>query len=82
MNKTKRNKKIVHLEGQEAEIKNVAASRKFRKPLVSFDAYFQLLMKRESRIVPHHKAPMRKYAERHDLKEATIEEFDRIFKLY
>ena len=52
------------------------------KRIISFDLYFQSLMKREPRILAHHKAPMRKYAEGKKVLEATQEEFDELFKFY
>jgi len=52
------------------------------KRVLSFDVYFQLLMKRNSKIRAHHKAPMKKYAENNELDEATEEDFDKIFKRY
>ncbi len=52
------------------------------KRVLSFDIYFQILRKRNSKIAAHHKAAMKKYAEKHNLDQATEEEFDRIFKRY
>jgi len=50
---------------------------------MSFDAYFSGLMtERKGLILPHHKAPMRKYAESRGRVEGTKEEFDELFKVY
>ena len=57
-------------------------SRKRKIAVVSFDAYFQSLVKEKKSIQKHHKAPMRKYAESKGVLEATKEEFDRLFRLY
>ncbi len=56
-----------------------------RAPLesvIAFDVYFIMLLKKNSKILPHHKAPMRKYAEVRGLKEATKTQFDHVFKSY
>lgn len=53
------------------------------KAKMSFDVYFQGLMQsKRGSILPHHKAPMRKYAENAGLTQATKEEFDEVFRLY
>lgn len=53
------------------------------EPEVSFDTYFQMLMAKRLGIMPHHKAPMRKFAESHGLgEEASLDEFEKIFKRY
>lgn len=57
-------------------------SRKLIKREMSFDVYFQGLLKKNSKIQPHHKAAMKKYAETKGFKVATEEEFDRIMRLY
>lgn len=86
MNDAKRDKKVVQLDREESKedkkLKSVAPSRKIYKRVFSFDAYFQGLMRENSKIYPHHKAPMKKYAESKGLTEATKEDFDRIFRLY
>lgn len=61
---------------------SVKASRKIVKRVLSFDVYFQGLMKKNPKVYAHHKAPMRTYAESKGLSVATEEEFDRIFRLY
>lgn len=56
---------------------------KENKSLIEFDTYFQgLLAISEGKILPHHKAPMRYFAEEQGLTKGTIEDFDRIFKSY
>ena len=90
MSKNKKDKKVLELgeevqkeEEKEQEVKRPAApSRKIVKRVMSFDVYFQGLMKKNSKILVHHKAPMRKYAELKGLKEGSEEQFDRIFRLY
>jgi len=86
MSKEKRNKRIVQLESENDidnnNIEDIAESRKSKRCKISFDAYFQMLMSTEDRILVHHKAPMRRYAEQKGLEDATKEEFDKIFKLY
>lgn len=53
------------------------------KVKMSFDAYFQGLMKeKKGYIMAHHKAPMRRYAEKQGITEGTKEEFDQVFRLY
>lgn len=53
------------------------------RPVMSFDAYFQSLMREKlGFILPHHKAPMRRYAADAGLLEASKEDFDKLFKLY
>lgn len=50
---------------------------------ISFDAYFRMLMARNPRIMAHHAAPMRKYAEQSGLGEsASLEQFEQAFKSY
>jgi hypothetical protein len=50
---------------------------------VSFDVYFHSLMREKLGIIlPHHKAPMRRYAADAGFLEATKYDFDRLFKLY
>ena len=65
---------------EEAVVQN--KPKRGHKRILSFDVYFQTLMRKDSKVQSHHKAPMRKYAEAKGLIEATEEEFDRIFRLY
>lgn len=69
---------------QEKKIKkSVESENKSEGHVVSFDAYFSALMKEKSGfILPHHKAPMRRYALDKGLVEGTKEDFDKLFKLY
>ena len=88
MKDVKNHKKVVQLEDEEAKeqgnrnLEIVTPSRKIHKLLISFDVYFQRLMKQSPGIFPHHKAPMRSYADSKGLKEATKDDFDRIFRMY
>lgn len=50
--------------------------------VMEFDLYFQKLIAKGDRIYPHHKAPMRCFAESKGLKRATEAQFDEIFKNY
>jgi hypothetical protein len=53
------------------------------KTVLSFDAYFSGLMtEKRGFILPHHKAPMRSYAESKGLVTGTREQFDELFKVY
>lgn len=49
---------------------------------MTFDVYFQGLIKTKSSILAHHKAPMKSFAEAKGLKEASKEEFDKLFENY
>ena len=69
-------------ENTQADTELFKPSRKIVKREMSFDVYFQGLLKKNSKILPHHKAAMKKYAETKGLKIATEEEFDRIMRLY
>lgn len=82
MARDKKHKKGLKLENNSSEpaIRRDVPTEKPR--VISFDVYFQGLMQFESRIQPHHKAPMKKYAEQNGLLKGTKEEFDRIFRLY
>lgn len=73
--------KIAKLEVKSSKEDSVSEERE-NKRIISFDLYFQLLMKKGRKIYPHHKAPMLKYAEQAGLVEATEEEFDSIFRNY
>jgi hypothetical protein len=79
---TKKENNAVELDKEQKEEVPATPIRKLEKRKISFDVYFSLLMKKRPGIFPHHKAPMRKFAENNGLKEATEEEFDRIFRLY
>lgn len=49
---------------------------------MSFDMYFQKVLAKNSKVFPHHKAAMQKYAEQKGLIEADEREFDEIFRVY
>lgn len=49
---------------------------------LDFDLYFQKLMTKSLNVLPHHKAPMRKFAESKGLTKATERQFDEVFKNY
>ena len=82
MNREKIAKIEVQLDKKVEEKPVTLTTRKIVERVISFDAYFQLMMKKSSSIAPHHKAPMRKYAESKGLKEATEKEFNRVFRIY
>ena len=71
-----------NLEEKVEEKKEIRKSRKIQKRVFTFDVYFQLLMKKNKAVSAHHKAPIKQFMESHGIKEATEEEFDRIFKMY
>jgi len=73
MAKNKKNK--------EEKAVQIPVSRKIVKRKVSFDVYFQMLIKK-GRAQPHHKAPMKKYAESKGYIEASEEKFEEIFRMY
>jgi hypothetical protein len=53
-----------------------------RKELMTFDAFFQKLLI-EGRVYLHHKAPMRLYAKKNGLNgDATLEQFEAVFRNY
>lgn len=63
--------------------KSVESENKSEGHVISFDAYFSALMREKSGfILPHHKAPMRRYALDKGVTDGTKEEFDKLFKLY
>ena len=73
-NKIDEDKKMERL----PEIKSIKVS-----PVMSFDVYFQVLMKEHVHIKPHHKAPMRKFAHKRGLGDsATKKQYDEIFRNY
>jgi hypothetical protein len=52
------------------------------REIISFDAYFRLLMTRNSQIRPHHRVPMKEFVKRVGLVEATKEDFDKVLSKY
>ena len=78
MNKKEKNKKEIKKE----EIKETIKEDKEEEQKVTFDVYFQRLMQRHMKILAHHKAPMRKYAEGKSAASATEEKFNKIFESY
>ena len=73
---------VVELSKDEPKIEKKIQEEKEAKK-VSFDAYFQLLMRQHLEILKHHKEPMKKFAQAKGLKEEhTIDEFEKIFKKY
>lgn len=48
---------------------------------LSFDIYFQKLTN-ERKVLPHHKAPMKKFAEQYGALTASEEEFEELFRSY
>ena len=69
---------------KKSKIENSTISGKNElQAIVSFDVYFQGLMReKRGQVLAHHKAPMRKYAENLGLTHGTKEQFDDLFKLY
>lgn len=55
---------------------------KKKESSMNFDLYFQKMMSKNSNVLPHHKAAMKKYAEQKGLIEADEREFDEIFRIY
>lgn len=53
-----------------------------KKPAMSFDLYFKKLMVKDARVLPHHKAAMKKYAEQHEIQALDEQGFDEVFKNY
>lgn len=49
---------------------------------MSFDVYFLKMQAQNSKVLPHHKAPMRHFAEQQGLTTATEEQFDKVFRTY
>lgn len=64
------------------ETEETKSSRKIVKPVITFDSYFARLLKENTKIQPHHKAPMRSFAKKYGIEEGTLEDFQRIFRLY
>ena len=49
---------------------------------ITFDVYFQILLK-AGKVAPHHKVPMRSYAtQMTNLSQASLAEFDQLFRNY
>lgn len=48
---------------------------------MSFDVYFQILLK-EQKVLAHHKPPMRQYAMADGKTSTTLTEFNKLFKSY
>lgn len=53
-----------------------------KKPAMSFDLYFQKLMSKDPKVLPHHKAAMKVYAEQHSTQALDEQGFDEVFKNY
>lgn len=84
MEKRKRKNSSVELKKDE-EIKEEskkASSTKSVKPVISFDSYFAGALRKNPSIQPHHKAPMRAFAEKHKLGSGTLEDFEKLFSRY
>ena len=76
--KSKRN----GLESDEREFPDKRSVSTQEPRVMSFDAYFQKVMSKNSKVYGHHKAPMRHFAEQRGLADATEEQFDEIFRSY
>lgn len=80
----KSNKDDVKLKEKKQDKSKTSSKTSLKKvpQLISFDAYFQGLMRTDSKIYLHHKAPMKKYANKNGLSYATLEQFEKLFKAY
>lgn len=78
MSRTNRKKRV---ESKETVEEPKEAPKRDLKPVMNFDAYFQSLMS-EKKVQIHHKAPMRKFAQKAGIDNGTKAEFDKVFKLY
>ena len=81
-NKNQNNLEIIEKNQDVGSSKVIRASRKPVERVLTFDAYFQILISRKGKIQIHHKAPMRKFAIKHGTQEGTEKDFDRLFRLY
>lgn len=80
-------KKVSKLEEKEDKLENMEVLEIEEKskpaPSLTFDEYFQMLRKKNSKILSHHKAPLHSFVIRRGLKnEATEQEFDEVIKSY
>lgn len=82
MSRAKKQKIDVKLDNREEKKVNAPSRKSKLDRIINFDAYFQKLMRKDSKILIHHKAPMRKYAEENGLDTATEKEFDSVFAKY
>jgi len=85
MSKEKNNRTDLYLEKKDANASsedNTKNSKKLEARVVSFDLYFQMLMKKNPKVYAHHKAPMRQFAEAQSMLEGSEENFDKLFKSY
>lgn len=82
MSREKNQKIELRLQNREDTQEVEEAQPKQVKNLMSFDLYFQKLMAKDQKILPHHKAAMRKYSENKGVVEADEKEFDEIFRVY
>lgn len=83
MNKKRRkDEDIVQLEEEKSNNRRRKKAEQ-EKDKISFDAYFQQLMRQHMEILAHHKAPMKRFAEGKGLKgPCKKEDFDKIFEKY
>ena len=82
MEKITKNRKYDKLDDDTA-IEEVVVKKEPKevKPKISFDTYFEIL-KKKSKVAPHHKAPLKLYMYKKGLETATLEEFDKAFSKY
>lgn len=76
--KSKRN----DLQSEDREFPEKVSVPKQEPKLVSFDIYFRKMMFKDKSVQEHHKAPMKNFAIRRGLSEATEEQFEEIFRSY
>jgi hypothetical protein len=77
MNKEKSRKNAVESESRQLSEEVTEPSE-----VLSFDAYFKKLLATKPSVQPHHKFPMKKYAEAKGFEVATEKQFDEIFGSY
>jgi hypothetical protein len=67
---------------EEIQELNQASEEAQNEELISFDAFFQSLL-RQGKTLKHHKLPMRKYVESQGImNEASRDKFEQILKTY
>lgn len=82
MKRTKNRRNNPNIEDSTIELAAVKPKKQAKvKPLISFDAYFQALVKQQ-KALPHHKAPMRTFAKKNDMLNGTKEDFEKLFRSY
>ncbi|NIU02215.1 MAG: hypothetical protein GWN01_15335 [Nitrosopumilaceae archaeon] len=52
------------------------------EPVISFDAFFNKMVKNRSDVHPHHKAPMQAFASKRGMLSATEKDYKKLFSSY